>query len=304
MPSEDKEPGSIPLWAGQVHPSHQWLLNGGGFLCCVRCGALAASRNLRSGLFAACPASTGSGWSLPEGSKGRLERFKRGLHPEGRAARYWPDGRKAGNAIMINVARRPNPGSSDRGAVLARATAEDMQDACWLESLLGTESDRAQRAGRVAEIHEAITAAFEAAGPGQIADLGAMRGYIQEEVREAIAKILGKAEGPWPAWRICEQHFAEAQLCRWPATAAGSVLGFGKAVIAIEECISGYAKEYQAGGGYPEDIPIFTDLEDWPKGEVCLAASHVAAYADIFVEDLQEAAEYVSEQLMKLANSQ
>ncbi len=54
------------------------------------------------------------------------------------------------------------------------------------------------------------------------------------------------------------------------------MLGFGRAVLAIEESIVAFAADYRAAESYPEDIPCFTEFEEWPQDELRLGASHVS----------------------------
>ena len=120
-PDQSDEAGELPAWASEIASTHQFLIHGGGFVCCIRCGALAASHHRRSGLFSECPAAGAHSWVLPEGSKWRLARFKGGWHPEGKAAQRWPDGRPAATQLKPRLARVPELAQEDQELEAAEA---------------------------------------------------------------------------------------------------------------------------------------------------------------------------------------
>ena len=288
--------GPVPGWAQEIHDSHNHLVHGGGFVCCVRCGALAASHHKRSGLFSACPVVAREGWTLPEGSKWRLARLKAGLHPEGKSGRYWPDGRSAAVQLQLRLARKP---SVQAEGVLAAVGSSD-----WLDQLLEAEEDRLAADSRVKEIYERTEEAVDLAGPGGLVDLAFAGSYVAQEVRRAFVNFVATEVALPEGWEEQHRHFTEAQLLHWPAVAGGNCVGFGNAVLALEECIATYRKTYCSAELYPEDLPIFTELGDTDRSEIALAASFIASMFDLHAENLQEATTYAERELLKLARAQ
>ena len=71
-------------------------------------------------------------------------------------------------------------------------------------------------------------------------------------------------------------------------------------MLAIEECIAAYCTAYCKSEGYPEDIPVFTELGDVSAAEVSLAARFVQSYLDLYTDNLGAAALYVGGELEAL----
>ena len=82
-------------WMARIAATHK-CRQVGGLAFCDRCGSVAMVPQSRSRLFAECPA-TAEGWTIPAGSKNRLERLRRGKYPEeGKVAvTKWPNGMAA-----------------------------------------------------------------------------------------------------------------------------------------------------------------------------------------------------------------
>ena len=54
---------------------------------------------------------------------------------------------------------------------------------------------------------------------------------------------------------------------------------------------------YCKSAGYPEDIPVFTELGEDSATDVALAASIVQSYLDLYTDELGAAASHVGSQL-------
>ena len=123
-------------------------------------------------------------------------------------------------------------------------------------------------------------------------------------MRSVFAKIvLDEPPAFGEGWDEQHRHYAEAQLLLWPLSTTASSVGFGNAVLGLEECIAAYCAAYCRSEGYPEDIPVFTELGDVSTDEVSLAARFVQSYFDIYTDDLGAAATYVGSKLEELVGS-
>ena len=93
---------SRPSWANEIHVTHDaWIA--AGLVFCGRCGSIAAARRRGSSLLNECKASASNETvTLPQGSKCRLGRAKRGVHPDP-IATHWPDGRVAGEKVKVRA---------------------------------------------------------------------------------------------------------------------------------------------------------------------------------------------------------
>ena len=263
-------------------------------MCCLRCGALAASHNLRSGLFEACPAATAGSWTLPEGSKGRLKRFRQGKHPEGSTAAVWPDGRSAVTIVSIKAIQRVQVSDDDKPLTTLLAEPDDQYD-----SLVERACEEQQREARIQEIREIIQEEIEAITPGAQLLIPSLTHFAQEECKAGITRLLARMI--WPATHSEEaSHFSTAQLLAWPAQGESSLEGFSNSVLAVVESIDALqSRLQQEGSGYPEEHALFSDT---PRShDVELAATFVASVQDTLWEP-NEATSYVSDQLQKLAS--
>ena len=82
----EREEGQ-PAWSSKVDKSHDsW--HGGGIVFCRNCGFLGAGERQNLGLYSPCRLAM-DGKQTPLGSKYRLERLKRGRHPDPSAG-TWP----------------------------------------------------------------------------------------------------------------------------------------------------------------------------------------------------------------------
>ena len=92
IPSSRKSQLAQPKWASKVHESHDaW--HGGGMVFCRNCGFMAGGERQNLGLFSECRWIQ-SGTKIPDGSKHRLAKMKKGKFPEAGIKR-WPDGTEA-----------------------------------------------------------------------------------------------------------------------------------------------------------------------------------------------------------------
>ena len=286
--------GVLPDWVQMVSPTHIRLVHGGGFVCCLRCGALAASHNLRSGLFEGCPAASLRGWQLPEGSKGRLQRVRQGEHPEGTAASSWPDGRSADTVVQMRaVARARHDGDV---APLVELLAEPDEPYDELADLAVEEQRKDDRLAEIIGVHHED---FEEAGPEGQLKCAALAGYSGEECRAGITRRLARPR--WPAAFGEESvHHHTAQLLAWPSSGHSSLVGFSRSVLTLVECIDASQERLRSGDCYPEEVALFSDVPD--LRDFRLAATFVAKVQEELWE-LGEASSYVAEQLQMLADS-
>ena len=95
---ESRLAGTPPIWIKNVNASHLDLFYGAGLVYCDWCGSMCTTGYLSSLLFSNCKRADGQ--KIAEGSKGRLFRMRKGLHPDSGAA-TWPDGRAS--SIRINM---------------------------------------------------------------------------------------------------------------------------------------------------------------------------------------------------------
>jgi hypothetical protein len=104
--SGSKAAAALPSWADEIHASHSSLASAGGFVLCRDCGSLASSYHRKSNLFKVCAfTNQDDGWTMPEGSKWRMQKLLDGLHPVPKLD-LWPDGRLRGQALHVAYLRR------------------------------------------------------------------------------------------------------------------------------------------------------------------------------------------------------
>ena len=78
------------------------------------------------------------------------------------------------------------------------------------------------------------------------------------------------------------------------------MIGFGNAVLVIEECIMTFMETYCRTGAYPEDLPLFTELGEATHDELSLAASFVQSYIIIYAVRLLDELAHVESSLASL----
>ena len=107
-------PGPPPAWVSQVHRSHADLRYGAGLVCCMRCGSVSSSEGGNSRLWKPYKGK------IAEGSRGRLQKVKVGIHPHfGRKRdKVWPDGRNADLQVKFASFQRPEEILGNRIPVL------------------------------------------------------------------------------------------------------------------------------------------------------------------------------------------
>jgi hypothetical protein len=130
LPNSPPVSSNPPAWHRPVHSSHD-LGAANGYAFCRKCGSLPASHNLSSMLFQQCEFGLqGEGCVFPPpGSKWRLGRIMKGLHPEPRAL-FWPDGKEASEVASIVYFEHANrdasaPGNAVNNEVCAAANSSN-----------------------------------------------------------------------------------------------------------------------------------------------------------------------------------
>ena len=166
--------GEAPEWMNDIHDSHCKIVCGGGFACCAHCGAVAASHRLKSGHFAPCSPSSKASWRLPEGSKWRLQRIIGGKHPEGSAAKSWPDGRDASMQIMMRTRRQQE---SEDETPLQPAAVEPCQ---WFDELEQEGIVAMERRERIVDVISILTAKFDATVSGTTISFAGIASFAEE----------------------------------------------------------------------------------------------------------------------------
>jgi len=290
-PCGTDDAGPLPDWAEHIDQSHARLIFGGGYVCCVECGALAGSHHHRSGLFTACPVSRAQEWRLPEGSKGRLQRIKQGKHPEGKQAEAWPDGRRGSLRIKMRVHRR-----SLTAEVLQPAAAEPDD---WFDSEEELQRDAADARARVSVLTALCRANFATAVPGLTICTRFLDSWLAADARKALDIVLNDLQR-WPLeWQELHKLYADAQLIAWPedcteATAAG----FGKQFQLIVESTDAFQLELAQGLQYPEEIPFLSEAA--PSHSMKLAAGFFLAAESELLES-NEASVRLTDKLVQLS---
>ena len=93
----------------------------------------------------------------------------------------------------------------------------------------------------------------------------------------------------------------EAQILRWPRASTASMVGFGNAVLAIEECVTAFSEACCRAEAYTEDLPLFTELGDGATPEeFSLAAGFAQTYVGIYAEQLPDSTTYIENSLADL----
>ena len=164
--------GSQPVWASEVHKTHDAFF-GAGVVYCRRCSSTATSSHCAARLLRVCDALR-EGWHFPEGSKSRLARLRKGMHPN-RKSLSWPDGRPTATRTWFRRLQREREQPSEPKGYQdefykKRAAEEAVLEFRWANTTVLRPTVQAELCAAMNN----ITSTFIASG-GQNFDTGLLR---------------------------------------------------------------------------------------------------------------------------------